>query len=212
MQFRRPDSGLIVAIAALVAAMSGSAVAASLITSKQIKDGTIQLKDISKTARKSLRGKSGAAGAQGAKGDTGAPGAPGAKGDPGTPGADGTPATKIYAFVRTEGCCGGAQPLDPPDLKNAHGVTAAARTGTTGRYEVTFDASLLPDGDATKCVPFVSLGSADAAYSPGGEIGTSIDFGAAANTLMVDYRNSAGTQAEIGSGAGSRGFSIALFC
>jgi len=46
------------------------AVAAGLITSKQIKDGTIQVKDINKEARASLKG---TAGAQGARGLTGTP-------------------------------------------------------------------------------------------------------------------------------------------
>jgi len=70
----RPGSGLIVSIIALVVATSGSAVAASLITSKQIKDGTIQLKDINRNARVGLAGD---AGPQGARGSSGAPGVSG---------------------------------------------------------------------------------------------------------------------------------------
>jgi hypothetical protein len=38
----RPSGSMLVALLALVLAMTGSAVAASLITSKQIKDGTIR--------------------------------------------------------------------------------------------------------------------------------------------------------------------------
>src|SRR5690349_12614206 len=82
---------LAVAFLALVLAMSGSAVAASLITSKQIKDGTIQLKDISKTARAQLavagpQGPAGPSGAAGATGAQGEKGDAGARGDQGVPG------------------------------------------------------------------------------------------------------------------------------
>jgi len=78
---------MIVAVLALLLAMSGSAVAGSLITSKQIKNGTIQTKDISKKARtaltaraSSLPGPQGPAGPVGPKGATGAPGQDGANG------------------------------------------------------------------------------------------------------------------------------------
>jgi hypothetical protein len=46
MKLRRPSPALVISIVALVAACTGSAVAATLITSSQIKDGTIQSKDI----------------------------------------------------------------------------------------------------------------------------------------------------------------------
>ena len=75
---RRPSGSMVVAVLALVLATSGSAVAASLITSKQIKDGTIQTKDISKRARAKLAkaasaqpGPAGPAGPTGPRGDTG---------------------------------------------------------------------------------------------------------------------------------------------
>src|SRR5262249_33247630 len=55
-----------------------------LITGKQIRDGSIQVKDLSKAARSALKGKSGPRGATGATGLTGATGAQGPKGDPGT--------------------------------------------------------------------------------------------------------------------------------
>ena len=51
-------------VIALVVAMSGTAAAASLITGKQIKNGTIQTHDISKTARAKLAGKAEPAGAK----------------------------------------------------------------------------------------------------------------------------------------------------
>jgi hypothetical protein len=65
---------LIAAVAVAVVATSGPAVAASLITSKQIKNGTIKFKDINKSARAKLEGDTGPQGPQGAKGDPGEPG------------------------------------------------------------------------------------------------------------------------------------------
>jgi hypothetical protein len=88
----RPTGSMLVALLALVMATTGSAVAASLITSKQIKNGTIQTTDISKKAQTALKGNRGATGAQGAlgpqgtKGDTGPAGAKGDKGDKGDTG------------------------------------------------------------------------------------------------------------------------------
>ena len=46
MKLRRPSPALVISIAALVAACAGSAVAATVITSSQIKNGTIQNADI----------------------------------------------------------------------------------------------------------------------------------------------------------------------
>ncbi len=86
---RRSSPALLISVVALVAAMTGSAVAASLITSSQIKDGTIQLKDINKNSRALLKGKKGAKGSTGAQGPRGANGLPGAQGAPGAPGGPG---------------------------------------------------------------------------------------------------------------------------
>ena len=75
---RRPSPAMVIAIAALVAALAGTATAASLITSKQIKNGTIRNKDVHKrtlTANrltkktvKSLKGQRGAPGTPGTPG------------------------------------------------------------------------------------------------------------------------------------------------
>jgi hypothetical protein len=89
MKSRRPSAGLIVGIIALIVALSGSAVAASIITSAQIKDGSVRLKDINKNARKALKGQRGPAGATGARGPQGPQGAQGAQGNPGAAGANG---------------------------------------------------------------------------------------------------------------------------
>ena len=66
-------------IAGMVIASAGTATAAKLITSKDIKDGTIKAKDLSPALRARL-GVPGPAGAQGPKGD------PGPKGDQGAAG------------------------------------------------------------------------------------------------------------------------------
>src|SRR3954470_6842134 len=95
-RLRLPSPSMVVSIVALVVACSGGAVAAVVITSKQIKNGTIQLGDINKSARKSLAGKkgpagpSGPAGARGLAGPAGPAGPAGAAGAAGAAGKDGT--------------------------------------------------------------------------------------------------------------------------
>jgi hypothetical protein len=78
----------IVAAVIVSAVVAGGATAGvtTLITSKQIKDHTIQVSDLSPSAVKQLRGQRGA---QGPAGAPGAQGAPGAKGDTGAPGPQG---------------------------------------------------------------------------------------------------------------------------
>jgi Collagen triple helix repeat (20 copies) len=90
-------------VAAVVAAASGTA-ATIVVTSKNIKDGTIQTVDISAKAKRALkgsRGRAGARGAAGAQGAQGPPGAAGPKGDPGAPGAEGPrgPSDAYSTFV-----------------------------------------------------------------------------------------------------------------
>jgi hypothetical protein len=81
---------MIVAVIAVVFAMSGSAVAAkSLITGKDIKKGSITTQNLSKTTIKSLKGAEGATGPQGATGAQGPQGAPGVPGPVGPAGANG---------------------------------------------------------------------------------------------------------------------------
>jgi hypothetical protein len=115
--------------------------------------------------------------------------------------------------VRTGACCeGGLEPaLNPPQIINGHGVTAAKIDGT-GQYEVAFDTSLLPGGSVSNCVPLVSEGSQDAAFPIDGEISVGHPSGIPAGSLLVLFRDSSGTLAVLGSGGGSDGFSIALFC
>jgi hypothetical protein len=76
---RRPSTALLVAGIALTFAVTGTAVASGLITSADIKDHTIQTRDISPAALAALQGQQGPAGPAGA---AGAPGAPGPAGGP----------------------------------------------------------------------------------------------------------------------------------
>ena len=74
-KFKPRAPGLLIALVVLaVAATSGSAVAGSLITSKQIKDGTLKYKDVDKGARTQLKGATGPQGPQGPQGAQGQPG------------------------------------------------------------------------------------------------------------------------------------------
>jgi Collagen triple helix repeat (20 copies) len=96
----RPSPALVIAVLALIAAMSGSAVADGVhavaaqlkkgaVTTREIKDGSVRLADIDKKDRASLKGAAGAPGAPGATGAKGAAGAPGAQGAAGDSGATG---------------------------------------------------------------------------------------------------------------------------
>jgi hypothetical protein len=94
---RRPSPALIVAVIALIVALSGTAVAEpvitaakKLVTSRDIRDGTIKTVDLSPKARRQLRGIEGAKGRQGEPGVAGAPGAAGPAGARGTDGANAT--------------------------------------------------------------------------------------------------------------------------
>jgi hypothetical protein len=75
-------------VAAVIAASAATATTAVVITSAQIKNGTIQTVDISAKAKRALKGN------RGPRGLTGAPGAPGAQGPPGAAGAVGPPGAR----------------------------------------------------------------------------------------------------------------------
>jgi Collagen triple helix repeat (20 copies) len=86
-------NALIAAVAAAVVAAASGTAATIVITSKNIKNGTIQAVDISTKAKRALkgnrgpRGAAGPAGATGAQGATGPQGPQGPKGDTGAQGA-----------------------------------------------------------------------------------------------------------------------------
>jgi len=82
-------AGLILAVAALVAALAGGAYAASGLNGKQKKEVKSIAKSYQGKGDKGDKGDTGAKGDTGSKGDTGAKGDKGAQGDPGSPGAPG---------------------------------------------------------------------------------------------------------------------------
>jgi Collagen triple helix repeat (20 copies) len=86
-------------VAAVVAAASGTA-ATMIVTSKNIKNGTIQTVDISAAAKRALKGNRGLRGFQGAPGAQGTPGAAGAPGAPGPPGIQSL--TKVAVWTEVE--------------------------------------------------------------------------------------------------------------
>ena len=71
----------------------------TFVTSKQIKDHTIQLNDISASAVRGLHGQTGAQGPAGPKGDTGAPGSGGPQGQQGPKGDKGDPGESSGMYV-----------------------------------------------------------------------------------------------------------------
>lgn len=83
----RPVPVVLLATAALCVSAGGGAVAGSVITGKQIKDGTVTTKDVKdKTLTAKDISPKALAALQGEDGTDGAPGAPGAEGAPGAPG------------------------------------------------------------------------------------------------------------------------------
>jgi hypothetical protein len=92
---KRQWLGITLGLLALFVALNGPAMAVDsarqaagkLITSKQIKDGTIQTRDISRTAQNALRGQQGPQGDPGPAGPQGDPGPAGPQGDPGPAGS-----------------------------------------------------------------------------------------------------------------------------
>jgi hypothetical protein len=81
----RPIAALILSAFALFVALAGTAFPAhGLVTSRDIADRTIQVRDLSPAAVRALRGR------PGEQGPPGPPGAKGEQGPPGPPGAKGT--------------------------------------------------------------------------------------------------------------------------
>lgn len=101
----------VVVSAALIASVAtGSYAAGTLITSKQIKNGTIQVKDLSPKAVGQLRGATGATGSTGATGATGSTGSTGATGTRGPSSWDPVPSgqtvTGRFTVAYTAGAIG----------------------------------------------------------------------------------------------------------
>ena len=101
---RLGTAGLIVAVVALIAALTGTALAAAGLNPKQKKEVTkIAKKYAGKKGATGTAGPAGPAGAPGAKGDAGAPGKTGATGPEGPPGATGPagPTETVLPFEET---------------------------------------------------------------------------------------------------------------
>jgi hypothetical protein len=99
---RRPSAAMLVAIVALLLALSGSATAALVVTGSSIKDGTITGQDMRnrtlgarKLTRKAISSLSGKQGPRGAQGPQGPQGVQGAQGVPGPQGATGPSKTFV---------------------------------------------------------------------------------------------------------------------
>ena len=96
-------NALIAAVVAAVVAAASSSAATIVITSKNIKNGTIQTVDISAKAKRALtgqrgpRGFAGATGAQGVQGPTGLQGPVGPQGPEGPKGPQGSPSPGLVA-------------------------------------------------------------------------------------------------------------------
>jgi hypothetical protein len=141
-----------VGVAALVLGAAGTAGAARLITGQGIKDGSIEVRDLSKRAQKSLRGNTGPAGRAGPAGPAGAVGPKGEGGAAGSVGTNGTPGASGVAgptiFASSMAANGGHQtpgagnnagddasaqaPVPPGSAFTAKSFTAVTATNVTG--------------------------------------------------------------------------------
>ena len=209
----RPGVWALVALLAL----AGTAYGASKVlirSSSQVKAGSLAASDLSKSARASLKGNRGPAGPAGAPGLAGTPGQPGspgpqgAQGPTGPQGIAGPAVAQIRAFARTDSVS--TEPTTAT-LSNNQGISSVTKSGT-GKYTVVISTASLPAGGVNSCVPFATVGSRDFQEPPAGSISVGRPSGLPNNQLLVFFRNSAGTLANLYTGSGSVGFSIALLC
>jgi hypothetical protein len=147
--------GLGLAAIALLIALGGTATAAGVmtVTSKQIKNGTIQLVDINKRAKKKLRGQRGPKGAQGNQGISaqGLQGPVGPQGAPGPAGPEGAQGPAGPAGTQGPAGPAGADGVSPILGRiNALGLTGefGAVSGTAGASATESDVTQLSPGAA----------------------------------------------------------------
>ena len=173
-------AGLIVACVALIAAVGGTAYAATKLNSTQ-------KKEVEKIAKKVAK-----PGAPGAPGAAGVNGAPGVKGDAGSPGSAGTNGKSVVLSTLTagqEGCSAGGTKVE---VEGTPASKKAVCNGLTGYTET------LPSGK-TETGNWSAVGFfAIEAYAPYAEISYSIPL--AQPSENVKYLNEAETKASVGSG------------
>ena len=115
----------VIAVAlALVIGLAGSATAASLITSADIKNGTIKTADLSAGAKRALKGKSGARGPAGPQGAAGTPGSPGPAGPTGV--AEIVTAQGSGVGTAFAACPAGMRPLSGGGIEEGSGYLWAS--------------------------------------------------------------------------------------
>lgn len=117
----RSGAALGFVVGALIAG-GATAGAAGLITGKQIRDGSISAKDLSKAVRAQLK----RTGAQGPKGDPGAKGDTGPQGPPGQPATP--PASEVFAYA-TVFAAGTVAPDSYPRLNLEQSAVTHPSTG-----------------------------------------------------------------------------------
>jgi hypothetical protein len=113
---RRLSSGrtatIVAFLAGILIATAGTATAAKLVTGKQIKNGSVSAKDLSKAVRAQLK-QAGLPGPQGVAGPAGPAGPAGAKGDTGPAGPTGAPGLSgVQVKVIVESVANGATGAD----------------------------------------------------------------------------------------------------
>lgn len=202
----------------VVIATTATAGAAALITGKQIKDGTIQLKDLSASAKKSLRGaqgprgpqgESGTPGPQGLQGPPGNPGTPGAKGDTGDPGASLFSATTLPSGVTVRGAWGGRYiAAIPGSQQNSYLLTYSfplRAPQNLSDTDVQFGAATAaPVGDADPAC----TGSVANPTAPAGKVCIYVEEATRSNTTLTGFklRAASGTS----NAADSYGFEVRM--
>jgi hypothetical protein len=131
-------TALIAGIVAAVVAAASSTAATIVITSKQIKDGSIQAVDLSAGAKKALKGTRGARGARGAAGAPGPQGPQGPAGIQGPQGIQGAPGVQRLRLITA------AVSLAPGTQDQAEAACPAGETAVSGGYGLsTTDAAVL---------------------------------------------------------------------
>jgi collagen triple helix repeat protein len=173
----RPSPALIVALVALMAGLGGTAVARALITGKDIandaitsrhvRNGTLEMSDMAPRMRAAMNrstsqpGPKGPAGPQGPKGDSGLQGPRGPQGERGSAGQDGWSCKDASGNVKPE-CSGQSQTKSGGDtllatvtadgkLDHGQGVKAISHNAA-GDYLVSFTVS-----DLSRCTNVATI-------------------------------------------------------